>query len=65
MLFSHSPRFTAEETARERVRSEPKLAAHEAVILNYDQPDWDEHLEWVIAAPVGEILNWLAETDGS
>ena len=45
--------------ALERVRSEPKLARYEAFILANGRNTNDEHLLWVIATPVDEILGWV------
>jgi len=48
------------EQAQRRVDSDPRLVAHESVIM-YDWAEGDEHWQWVISAPVAEIVGW-AET---
>lgn len=45
--------------ARQRVSDTPELDVYEDIIF-YDWPNWDEHLEWVAAAPVAEIVSWAA-----
>ena len=46
------------EQARERVRNTPELAPHEDFIFA-DWPEGDDHLRWVIDAPVEEIDSWV------
>jgi len=46
--------------AHARVNETPELAAHRDTIFG-DWPNLDEHLEWVVTAPVAEIVDW-AET---
>ena len=48
------------EQAQARVDSDPRLVAHESVIM-YDWAEGDEHWQRVISAPVAEIVDW-AET---
>lgn len=48
------------EQAQRRVNSDPKLSVHEDTIM-YDWKESDEHWEWIITAPVDEIVDW-AET---
>jgi len=49
-----------ETAARRRVAQTPALAAHAATIWA-DWPNWQEHVRWVVSAPVTEIVDW-AET---
>lgn len=46
--------------ALNRVRNNSQLAAHESTIMA-DWNEGDEHWNWVIDAPVDEIVDW-AET---
>jgi len=46
--------------ASSRVENTPELVAHAETILA-DWPEGDEHWQWVITAPVAEIVDW-AET---
>jgi len=50
----------AERNVRIRVQHNQELRKHAAIIF-YDWPNWDEHMEWMIAAPIDEIVDW-AET---
>lgn len=46
-----------EAMAQLRVDENPELKPHEAMIF-YDWPNWEEHLEWIISAPISEIVDW-------
>lgn len=46
-----------EDAMRDRIWLCDKLRRHEEIIL-YEWPNWDEHVEWVISAPVDEIAEW-------
>ena len=45
--------------ARAKVRETPELASHEDFILA-DWREGDEHLRYVIEAPIAEIVDWIA-----
>lgn len=47
-----------EDAASWRVHHEPKLWPHREFILG-DWPEGDEHLVWVVTAPIEEILDWV------
>lgn len=49
--------MTPEKTARDRVSSDPRLAAHSETIF-YDWDNQDEHLKWIATAPTDEIVDW-------
>ena len=51
------PRLTLRERAERRVSRSPKLSQYNDVIF-YDWPNMKEHLEWVVSAPVDEIISW-------
>ena len=51
------PRLTLRERAERRVSRSPKLSQYNDVIF-YDWPNRKEHLEWVVSAPVDEIISW-------
>lgn len=44
----------------QRFTAHPELEQYRDVIF-YDWPEGDEHLEWIAAAPIAEIVDW-AET---
>ena len=46
------------EQAERRIDHSPKLSPHKEFILA-DWPEGDEHLRWVIKAPIDEILDWI------
>lgn len=48
---------TLYQRAAERVRNTPELEPHADTIL-YEWPEGDEHWQWVIDAPVAEIVRW-------
>ena len=52
--------LTLREQAQARVDSIPELKSHESTIV-YDWAEGDEHWQWVVDAPLPEILDW-AET---
>ena len=43
--------------AAERVHTTPELAEHTDFILA-DWPEGDAHWQWVVEAPVAEIVDW-------
>lgn len=45
------------EQAKAHVEDTPELAPYVDIIL-YDWTEGDEHLEWVLSAPVGEVVDW-------
>lgn len=47
--------------AQKRVYEEPELKPYADTIL-YDWNEGDEHWEWVMEAPVEEIVKWAKET---
>lgn len=50
--------------AQSRVRETPELADDEGFILA-DWPEGDDHLLWVLNAPLSEIVGWVeAGRDG-
>lgn len=60
-LYLESPREAADglSAAKARVAADPRLSAAEDLLLEYDWPNRDEHLEWVASAPVEEILDTI------
>ena len=46
-----------ERRARQRVADVPELAEYDDAIFA-DWPNWQEHLQWLIDAPVDHILDW-------
>lgn len=49
------------QRARRRVEGNADLQPWFHVLLDYDWPNMDEHLEWVCSADRQEIIDW-AET---
>ena len=49
-----------ERKARRRVAVQPRLWKHRAVIF-HDWSNWEEHMDWVLHAPVSEILDWIED----
>lgn len=47
--------------ATERVDNDPQLSQYRDLLIEYDWPNEDEHLQWVATAPTTELINW-AET---
>ena len=52
-----------ESKARARISNTPELSLFEDVIF-YDWPNWDEHIAWIITAPVKEIVEWAEGIEG-
>lgn len=50
--------MNAYEQAALRVQNDESLAIHTDLLLEYDWPNMDEHLEWVIYAETGELIEW-------
>ena len=50
-----------EDAARWRVEHAAELEDYEELIFDYDWPEGNDSLEWVITAPTTEIISW-AET---
>jgi hypothetical protein len=48
----------AQIAARARVESDDRLAAHARLLVDYDWNNEDEHLDWVITAPVDDLVAW-------
>jgi hypothetical protein len=59
-------RITLYAIAEMRVEREPDLLPHREVIL-HESPEGDEHWNWVIDAPVEEIVEWArtVENEGA
>ncbi len=55
--MTNEERVTLYEIAAMRVEREPDLLPHREVIL-HESPEGDEHWNWVIDAPVEEIVEW-------
>jgi len=51
-----------EQQARQRVEGTPRLKVHEEIILA-DWPNWDEHMMWVVTAPIEQIVDWAEEIE--
>ena len=58
--MNQRPMSKLERKARSRVVLTDALYEHRDVIF-YDWPNWEEHLEWVLHAPVPEILDWIED----
>jgi len=54
--------MTREELARQRVANSAELSAIEDIIFS-DWQNWDEHIEWIISAPVAQIIDWASEME--
>ena len=47
--------------AEQRINDTPELEPYRELLLT-DWPEGDEHLEWVVSAPVEELLSWARAT---
>lgn len=47
------------DQVQDYVRNTSELAPYEDIIL-YDWPEGDEHLTWVLAAGVDEVVDWAS-----
>ena len=50
------------ESARRRVEATPELSAHSETIL-YDWAEGDAHWQWVLTAPVSQIVEWAGNVE--
>ena len=44
--------------AERRISDTPELEPYRSVLIEYDWPNWEEHIEWVATGDVEEILDW-------
>ena len=44
--------------AKRVVDMTPELEEYRDILLEYDWNNWDEHLQWIVATPKSEILDW-------
>jgi len=47
-------------SVKARIANTPDLQPWEDIIL-YDWPEGDEHLNWALTAPAGEIISWAQD----
>ncbi len=58
--MTNEERITLYAIATMRVEREPELLPYRDVILHEEGTEGDEHWNWVIDAPVEEIVAWAA-----
>ena len=56
--------MTTYEQAKARVDATPGLVRHSDYILA-DWPEGEEHWDWVVSAPVAEIVDWASWTENN
>lgn len=46
------------QQANERVDTTPELQPYRDLLVDYEWDNQEEHLHWVLAAPLDEIISW-------
>lgn len=53
------------DKAQCKIDKYPQLQVYREVLMTYDGSDFDNHLEWIVQAPVNELLDWAKKEEKS